>query len=273
MLNKIKEITYSTLMLLSALCFSLLIHHLFTLLGGYIAGYSVSLKLAWIEGLPHNHYSLGFERILIINGLGSLACIALGYSLLNYKRWAFRNYGSIKLFLFWLCLCLITIFNANIILSFFSYNKWGDETFRSIGVIFYDFKLSRFVMIAICIASGIYQHYFGLFLLKDFLVFIGKQEFAADGVKKLHFFIRAAIFPFILSFLFYSYLTYPVDKEYLFLRASLIAFSLLGMVMVIMGSSESSQLAEEVDYKKDNPLIYLAITGICVGLFYYLLLV
>ena len=162
----------------------------------------------------------------------------------------------LKLLLFWSAMALITILPANIILSFFGFEKYNSDLYRGFAMLNSWLYLDRFAVIIMGIFSLILQYSMGSMFLKDFVVFIGKQEYADDVLERARFILFMFVIPFILGVGGYIFLTYPKEVEYGFLRAGLLALSMLVIVLVSL-SPTNQVLAEEIDINKSKGILFM----------------
>ena len=115
-ITRTKQILYSTLAILVGLCLSLVVHHTLTYLFAIIAGFKPILNLKGVVNLPVHYNSWTFERVILVHGIPSVLCISGAYVLIQLKRYAFTNYPSIRLVLFWfaflfVCFAFVCLFD------------------------------------------------------------------------------------------------------------------------------------------------------------------
>jgi hypothetical protein len=253
---RIKQIFFSTLAITAGLCISLSIHHLVSYVCANISGFDPEIGLKGLIGLPVHYNYWTFERVFLVQVFPSLFCFALAFLFLNVKRHALKEFPLLKLFLFWCALALITMLPSNVILSFFGYEKYNSDLYRGFAMLNSWLYLDRFAVIVMGILSLFLQYYMGGIFLKDFLVFIGKQEKADDVLERARFLLFMFVIPFVLGVGVYIFLTYPKEVEYGLLRAGLLALSMLVIVLVSIGPTNQI-LVEEVDISKSKGFLFM----------------
>ena len=266
-ITRTKQVLYSTLAILAGLCLSLLVHHTLTYFFAIIAGFKPILNLKGVVNLPVHYNSWTFERVILVHGIPSVLCISMAYIIIQIKRYAFVRFPSIRLFLFWFALSMTSIFTANMILSFFGYQKFNSDLYRGFALINDWMYFSRFTVIIMGMISVIIQYYIGTLLIKDFMVFIADQELAEDVLERLKYLIFMLVIPLIGGSLVYFFFTYPQEVEYALLRLGLISLSMAVVFLVNTGPVDIV-LTEIVDIRKDNPIWLLLLSLLVFSCFW-----
>ena len=115
------------------------------------------------------------------------------------------------------------------------------------------------------------QYSLGNAFLRDFMVFIGSQELADSVIERGRYMLFMFVIPFILSLVFYLFITYPKEVEYGLLRFGLVGLSMLGAGLIAIGPNAQT-LVEEIDLKEPKGFTLVPLLGfIFYGFWYFFL--
>ena len=271
MIYRTKQILFSSLAICGAMCLSLMIHHGLSMLFATIAGYHPELGLKGLVGLPVHYDYWTFEKVFLVHVFPSMLCIAFAFVVLEIKRFGVKKIPFLKLFLFWLALCLTSILTANVILSFFGFEKYNSDLYRGFAMMNSWLYLNRFWVIILGLMSVFLQYSLGNAFLRDFMVFIGSQQLADSVIERGRYMLFMFVIPFILSLVFYLFITYPKEVEYGLLRFGLVGLSMLGAGLIAIGPNAQT-LVEEIDLKEPKGFTLVPLLGfIFYGFWYFFL--